>query len=245
MRYRVRSMSRLFTWEAGLVIVGGLAAVIALSLDAGAGIYTVFLALGWLVASVPLAFLVQNALVPLYLRIGWADRALTLATLIREGAPNRKLRDVASVDVAMVQVAMGRYDDALRNLCQVRLAAFGDETRALLLANRAYCRAHLGRDLETAREEIDEALALSPDEGILAYVDGLVRFKEGDLGEARRRILESLEREPAPDLPVPGERPWMLYQIARREGTEDAEAWLRRARREGRRGPFRQAIATA
>ncbi|RMG15163.1 MAG: hypothetical protein D6729_12695 [Deltaproteobacteria bacterium] len=238
-------MARLFTWETAVVTFGGLAVVVALSLDEGAGGYTVLFGLAWLVAALPLSLLLQNALIPLYVQLGWHERALKLATLVREGAPNRKLRDVASIDVAMVQVAMGRFGDALRNLENVHLSSFKRPVRALILANRAYCRAHLGRDLDRAGEEIAQALELDPETGILAYVDGLVRYKQGDPSGARERIELSLQQEPDPSLPVPGERPWILFQVLEALGDPAAAEWLERARREGGRGPFARAIAEA
>lgn len=241
-----RAMARLWNLEALALMLGGLALVVYLSVDGGLGWLSGLTGFAWLVASVPLAMSLQGALVPLYLQAGLNRRALHLALLVRETAPSRKIRDLASVDVAMVHLTEGRFDDALRNLDGINASALGTRSRALVEGNRAYCRAHLDRELDRALAQAEEARTLDPDEGLLAYFEGLVRFKRGDLEGALREIEASLEAEPDPTLPFPGERPFVLSQILAALGrTDEAAARLDEAARRARRGPFAEAVRAA
>ncbi len=220
--------------------VAGLLVAIAIAWFADLGRFSVIPFVVWLVASLPAAIKVQHALVPVYLRMGFKQRALSLATDIRESAPTRKSRDLASVDVAMVQSAMGRFEDALRNLDGVKDESFGALPRALILGNRAWCRAHLSRDLERALDEAGKARLLAPEEGLLKYFEGLVLLKMGKVTQARATISASLELEPDPELPLPGERRLVLGDALFAEDDQQAakNAW-RVAEREARgRDPF-------
>jgi len=236
-------LSRLWNLEALLLMLGGEAIVVGLSLDSKLGWLTLLVAAVWLLASVPIALRAQSAAVPLYVRLGFFQRALDLAVNIRESAPSPKIRSIGSVDVAMVQIAMGRFEAALRNLESARVARFSDATTALVIANRAYCRAHLGVDLEKALGEADEACQKLPDEGILTYIRGLVLHKLGRDAEAREAIEASLETETDPSLPVPAERPFVLSHVLRGLGEDEAASvQLALARAQVKRSPFREAI---
>ncbi len=238
--------SRLWNLEAAFVMVGGLAVVIGLALDSQLGWVTWLLAGGWLAISIPLAMSAQAAVVPLYLRLGWFERALDLSVSIRESAPSPKTRAMVGVDVAMVQIALGRYENALKNLEKTTVARFQEGTRALVVANRGYCRAHLGQDLEKALDEAEAACKLLPEEGILDYVRGLCLHKLGRNEEAREAIEHSLETDPDPALPVPGERPYIFSLVLTALGdTDRATAQMLLARRRAKRSPFRQAIEAA
>lgn len=223
---------------------GGLGLAIFLSLDSGLGKFTIAVAIVWILLAIPITLRVQGFLVPTYLQLGWADRALKVAVDIREAAPNRKFKDIASLDVAMVHAACGRFDDTLRNLEGVNAFALGEATRALIFLNRAWARAWLEKDLDKAAEEVAEARKLAPDEGLIDYLDGLVRFKKGDAAGARPLVERSLEKEPDPGLPVPGERPMVLARILEALG-EDASARWQEAKAQGKKGPFAETIAAA
>lgn len=233
------AMSRLWNVEALVFMFGGLALVIALAVESGLGVYSILPGGAWLLASIPLAISLQTALIPIYLQLGWNTRALELALLIRDAAPGRKLRDLAAVDVSMVHLSAGRLDDALRNFETINVHQLGPRTRALILGNRAYCRAHLGRELDRALGEAREARTVDPDEGLLHYFEGLVLHAQGQHAEARALIESSLAKEPDPRLPFPGERPWVLSEIAKALGdAPEAERRRAEALRLARKGPI-------
>ena len=172
------------------------------------------------------------------------ERALELAISIRESAPTPKLRSVGAVDVAMVQIAMGRHEAALRNLEGAKTSRFQEATAALVIANRAYCRAHLDKDLEKALEEAEEACRTLPDEGILTYVRGLVLHRLGREEEALDALERPLTTEPDRSLPGPGERPMILAEVQEAVGdAEAAQASLERAKKEAKHSPFATTIA--
>lgn len=240
-------MSRLFTRESvGLIVLGSVVVVVVgLLYHLAPGILAFALLAWWMVAVVLSVGLIRQ-LIPLYLRLGLDDRALELAIFARDGAPNRKLRDIASVDVAMVQASAGRFADALRNLEGVNAFAMAKVPRALVEANRAWCRAHLGRDLDKALEEARGAREAVPEEGVLAYIEGLVLHRLGRDPEALEAIEASLKTEPDPRLPQPGERALVLYEVRQALGDDaGARAALDDAVRHGGRGPFHEAIARA
>ncbi|MDF1562612.1 MAG: tetratricopeptide repeat protein [Deltaproteobacteria bacterium] len=238
--------TRLWNLEALVVMLGGLAVVVGLALDSDLGWVTWLLAAGWLAISIPLAMSAQATMIPIYVRWGRFQRALDLAVAIRESAPSPKIRHIAGIDVAMVQIAMGRFERALENLESARVGSFKEGTRALVVANRAYCRAHLGQDLEQALEEAESALSMLPEEGILDYVRGLCLHKLGRNEEAREAIARSLERDPTADLPVPAERPWIYSRVlAALDEGEAAAHQVALARKRMKHSPFREAIEAA
>jgi tetratricopeptide (TPR) repeat protein len=233
-------MSRLFNREVLAVVILGFVAVALVGWLAELGRIVIFFVAAWLVACLPIAMKVQHALIPLYLQLGFHGRALDLAVQIRESAPNRKLKDYAAVDVAMVQAALGRFEDGLRNLEGIRDEAFGDLPRALVVANRAWCRAHLGRDLDRALEEAREARKRAPNEGLITYFEGLVLQRLGRNEEAKKLIEASLEAEKDPGLPVPGERSLVLGDALAALGDADGarDRWKQAARSAKKKSPF-------
>lgn len=240
-------MDRFFNRESAVVIFGSLAGVVFLCRDSGLGWgQTAGVGFIWTLIAIVLAMKLHGAIIPLYLRIGFNKRALDLAIQIRDGSPNRKFRDASNVDVAMVQIAMGKFEAALRNLDSIKIAHWNEPMKALIIANRAYCRAHCGKRLERALEEAREATRLSPDEGIFPYFEGLVLHKLGRNEEAKPLIESSLEREKDPSLPVPGERPWILSRVEQALGdTEGAAAHLAEAAKQSKHSPFAAIIAEA
>ena len=237
-------MTRLHNRETLAVVLLGLALALLIGWLADLGRVTLMLVAGWLVASLPVAMKVQLAILPLYLRLGFNQRALDLAVDIRDSAPNRKGRDLASLDVAMVQAAMGRFKDALKSLDSIKAESFRDLVQALVLANRAWCRAHLGQKLERALEEAKKANALAPEEGLLPYFEGLALHKMGRNFEARTAIESSLKQDGDPALPCPGERALILGDTLQALGEEVAalRSWREASLHSKGKGPFARVI---
>ena len=240
-------MGRFFTREAGILILVGGVVISALGVaDHLPWPLLAAVVFAWVLVAAVLSIGLTHWLVPVYLRFGFIDRAIELCLLARDSAPNRKMRDQASVDVAMIHATTGRFADALRNLERVNAFAMGTLPRALVEANRAWCRAHLNQDLEKALEEAHGAREAVPDEGIFAYIEGLVLHRLGRDAEALEAIEASLVSEPDPRLPQPGERALVLSEVRQALGdAAGARAALDDAVRQGTQGPFREAIDQA
>lgn len=241
-------MGRFYTWEAAILIVVGWGIIAAVGYLSHFPVTIVVAFLfAWGLVGAILSIALTHQLIPVYLRLGLHDRALELCILARDSAANRKMRDMASVDIAMIHATQGRFADALRNLEGVNAFAMGTLPRALIEGNRAWCRAHVkGGDLDKALEEAKGAREAVPDEGIFAYFEGLVLHRLGRDAEALKAIEASLEADPDPKLPQPGERALVLSEVRRALGdAAGAKAALEDAVREGRTGPFREAIERA
>jgi tetratricopeptide (TPR) repeat protein len=161
----------------------------------------------WMVIGLlPMSLWVQDKLIELYADMGWHARALKLAQAARDGAPTRRLRDLAEFDVALIHLSKGdiaKSRDALRRITRGTLKP---GTRALADAYLAYALALLGESLEEAAELSETALRAHADDAFVRYVRGRVRLARGDRAGAREDIEASLKIDPDPDLPAPGER---------------------------------------
>lgn len=195
-------------------------------------------ALGALVVLfLPLAAVVTDRLVPFYVARGLYDRALTLALAARDSEIKRSRRDVATVEIALIHLARGAFESALRNLRQVRASDLAPAARAVVLGHTAYCLAHLGREIDVAIAHAEAARSLLPAEWAFVYFDGLCRLKAGRAAEAAQLIRDSLAMDPNPDLPLPGERAYLLAQALRRLGDAAGAAEALAAARAAK-GPF-------
>jgi tetratricopeptide (TPR) repeat protein len=171
----------------------------------------------------PLATVLQDQLLEYYAESGRIDRALDLAIAIRDSAPNQRFRNRAAVDVALIQLLRRDYANALNNLERVKLSLIkAPEARAVVEGHLAYCLAHQNTQLERAEELARSALKGAPDEPIFGYFLGLVLYKRNQLGEAEEQMAKSLEKNPDPKAPYPGERAYHLAVVRKALG-KDAE----------------------
>jgi tetratricopeptide (TPR) repeat protein len=214
-------MSRFFNLESLLVAVvltgaGWLVAHFGFHFGAwgSVGIAAAVLAVGLL----PLTVWLQDNLLPFYLSRGMTGRALDLAIQIRDAAPSQSLKAQASIDVALVHLARADFENALKNLRNTMPSKLKPLSRAVVLGNTAYCLAHLGRELETAEAHAEAARAAIPGEWTFDYFAGLVKLKRGKASEATELIRRSLTTDPDPELPLPGERHYMLATALRANG---------------------------
>jgi len=237
-------MGRFFNREAALVAGGLLVAGVAIGLLAGLKPWLVAVVTVGLVALLhwPLTLAFQSWMLEVYTEHGRLQRALDLALQIRDSATLRRERHKAYVDVAFVHLARGDYEHALQNLSKVIVSSLKPATRAVVEGSTAYALAWLERDLSRADELAQRSVAAFPSEPLFGFFLGLVRFKEGRLAEAQELVSKSLETEPDPKLPHPGERTYVLAQVQSALGERDAaRASLEKAR--GARGRFGELAA--
>ncbi len=195
----------------------------------------------------PAAVWLQDKLVPFYVAHGMSGRALDLAIQIRDSAPTGKLLAMGCIDVALVHLARADFENALMNLRRTTPSQLPTTMRAVVLANTAYCLAHLGRELETAEAHADAARGAVPGEWVFEYIAGLAKLKRGKAGEALALIQRSIQTDPDPAAPLPGERDYMLAQALRATGDTKgaADALSRAAAMKGRFADLARAEAAA
>lgn len=216
-------MARHLNFETGLLLLalllagfGGMAAA-GVAMGTAAAIAAALA----LMVGLPLAAALQDKLIEVYARRGKLDRALQLAWAIRDAAPNARMRNRALVDVALLQLLRRDYAGALKSLGQVKLALVnGEGARAVVVGHIAYCMAHLGEDLPRAEEHARDAMKNAPEEPIFSYFLGLVLLQRGSAAEAEELIAASLQKNPDPAEPFPGERAWALARARAAQGKD-------------------------
>ena len=208
-------MGRFFNREAALVALSLLVAGVAIGLTAGLRPWIVAAVSVGLVAVLhwPLTMAFQGWVLEFYVEHNKLERALGLALEIRDSSVLRRERQKAMIDVALVHLARGDYDNAIKNLRGVVTTTEMAATKAVVNGSWGYSLAHLGRDLEQAEELIQSALRSAPEEPLFGYFLGLLRFKQGRLAEAKELMEKSIAEEPDPKLPYPGERSYVLAQV--------------------------------
>jgi tetratricopeptide (TPR) repeat protein len=219
-------MGRYFNRESALVAVGLLVVTLPVLLFVGqldapkaAGLSVLIT----LLLFFPLATVFQDHLIEWYAESGRIDRALDLALSIRDSAPNQRFRNRASVDVALIQLLRRDYQNALNNLESVKLSLLTQpEARAVVEGHLAYCLAHKDQQLERAEELARSAAKAVASEPIFGYFVGLVLYKAGKLAEAEAEIAKSIEANPDPKLPFPGERAYHLALVRKALGKDVA-----------------------
>jgi tetratricopeptide (TPR) repeat protein len=173
----------------------------------------------------PLATVFQDQLLEWYAESGKIERALDLAIQIRNSAPNQRFRNRAAVDVALIQLLRQDYAHALENLESVKLSLLSQaEARAVVEGHLAYCLAHRNQQLERAEELARSAAKSVASEPIFGYFVGLVLYRAGRLAEAEELIARSIEQNPDPKLPFPGERAYHLALVRKAQGKDAASA---------------------
>ncbi len=226
--------------------VAGVSARFLVQLGLGASIAAGLVA--GIFAGLPLASWAQDRLVAFYAGRGWIDRALKLALAIRDSAPTREMRDLASIDVALVHLARADFEAALTNLRHILVSKLQPKTRGVVLGHTAYCLAHLGRDAESAVTQAEEAARAVPEEWVFGYFVGLCKLKAGRAAEAAKLIRDSLAADPDETLPLPGERSYALAEalFALGDEAEAGSALARAAAAPGRFGDLarKRAIPT-
>lgn len=218
-------MSRYLNLESLVVLLLCLAVGVGGCLLAGLGLPKA-IALGLVftvLAFFPVSMAVQDKLVEVYAERGNFDRALNLAIAARDTAPNSTFRNRALVDLALVHLLRRDYLRALENLEKVKTALIKNEAaRAVVEGHLAYCLAHLHKDLERAETLARTAMKGAPEEHVFGYFVGLALLERGLAAEAEPFIAESLEKDPDPAEPFPGERAWALARARLMLG-KDAE----------------------
>lgn len=214
-------MGRFFNREAAFVALALLVSAVAVGTLAGlrpsfvaAMTAATVLLLHW-----PLTLGFQDWVLSYYVEHEKLDRALALAIEIRDSAMVRSERDKAHLNVAFVHLARGKYELALENLRKVVTQKGKPAFKNVVEASTAYCLAHLERELGTADALLEGVFkGDGPTDPLFGYFLGLLRAKQGRLGEARELIEKSLAEEGDLKLPYPGERPYILAQVLRKLG---------------------------
>ena len=217
-------MGRFFNREAALVAFSLLVAGVAIGLVAGLRPWIVAAVSVGLVAVLhwPLTMAFQGWVLEFYVEHDLLERALRLAIEIRDSSVLRRERQKAMIDVALVHIARGDYENAIKNLRGVITTSERATTRAVVQASWGYSLCHLGRELDQAEEMIQAALKSTPEEPLFIYFLGLLRFRQGRPAEAKELIEKSLAEEPDFKLPYPGERSFVMAQVLRALGDEGA-----------------------
>lgn len=112
------------------------------------------------------------------------DRGIA-AHLARSATPDRALDDDLRYQRAMYAIDGGRLREGVRDLRRL-LASTPDDTRAL--NSLGYALADANRDLGEAERLLAAALADSPDDGAIVDSWGWLKYRRGDLAEARRAL---------------------------------------------------------
>lgn len=157
------------------------------------------------------------------------DTALRLAIAMREGAYNRYLQALAEFDVGLVQLAKGAPVDAERVFARIDRKRVKGRTRLLVGTYHALARLRATEDearkVDAARDLVGVCTEAADQLGdnanfLAARAEGCLAMNH--LAVARALIEESLERDPDPSDPSPGERHLLLGRIA--SAQEDMEA---------------------
>ncbi|MBI5547271.1 MAG: hypothetical protein HY901_25600 [Deltaproteobacteria bacterium] len=237
-------MGRFFNREAAAVAAGLLVAGVAVGLIAGLKPWVVVAIAVGLVALLhwPVTLSFQSWILEYYVGHGNLQRALELAIEIRDSAMIRREREKAHINVAFVHLARADYEHALQNLNPVVTSSLKPATKAVVDATTGYALAYLERDLGRAETLIQSSIASVPTEPLFGFFLAVVRLKQNRLQEAKSLILESLEAEPDPKLPNPGERQYVLAKVLEALGDgAGAKAQLEKA--SAMRGHFAQLAA--
>ena len=217
-------MRRYLNAESGLVALGLLALSLLTLLFVGRLELPKAVGLSVLVTLLlffPIATVLQDQLIEWYAESGRIDRALDLAISIRDAAPNQRFRNRAAVDVALIQLLRQDYEHALQNLESVKLSLLSRaEARAVVEGHLAYCLAHRNEQLERADELARSAAKSVATEPIFGYFVGLVAYRAGRHAEAEELIAKSIEVNPDPKLPFPGERAYHLALVRKALGKD-------------------------
>jgi tetratricopeptide (TPR) repeat protein len=205
-------MGRFFNREAAVVAVGLLIAGVAVGLIAGLKPWVVVATTAGIVALLhwPVTLSFQSWVLEYYVEHGKLTRALELAIEIRDSSMIRREREKAHIDVAFVHFARGDYEHALQNLNKVVPSTLKPATKAVVEASTGYALAWLERELPRAEELVQRAITGFPQEPLFGFFLALVRYKQGRFADAKELVLKSLEAEPDPKLPHPGERSYVL-----------------------------------
>jgi len=208
-------MSRFFNLESLAVLAACLIACVGGGFAVGLGALQA-VGLGLVLSVVAFLFIapaVLDKLVEVYARGPKIGRALDLAIAARDAAPSARIRNRFIVDVALIQLVRREYQLALEGLEKVKLSLVSsDPAKAVVRGHIAYCLAHLERDLDRALELAQGASKAVPDEAIFTYFVGLVLLKQGKPADAEPLLARSIELDPNPREPFPGERFWALAQ---------------------------------
>lgn len=144
---------------------------------AGAGVFAIGLSILWLPRGAHKAF-----------RRGNYTRAAVLYRVLRAVVWDRWTR--ASVDVSLAACALARFDyrTALALLEQVEVEHLSDAAKAVRLNNRAYARARLGEDPDSALRDASEAIQMRPQVAGFRHTRGITLLSLDRLDEAIREL---------------------------------------------------------
>lgn len=226
-------MGRFFNREAGMVALALLLTGLGISLLAGLEPWLVGAVTAGIVALFhwPVTLWFQNWILGFYTEHDRTDRALELAIQIRDSSVLRRDRENALLQVAFIHCARGTYPHALENLNRIVTSSLKPMTKTVVEATTAYTLAWLERDLPRAEALIQSSIKAFPQEPLFGFFLGLVRFKQNRHAEAKELILKSLQEDPSPKDPHPGERPYVLAQVLKALGdTAGAKAELEKAK---------------
>ncbi len=161
----------------------------------------------------PLLARAQDRALEWHLAAGRFTQALKLAAAIRNSAHKPRARDLAEFDVGLVHLARGAPADAARSFASIQVHRLTEPMRLLVKLYHAIAvlRARASDDdlsefataaLAKAREAEG---ALGEDAQLLAC-EGEALLALGESASAFDRLARSLEMDPNPRDPTPGER---------------------------------------
>jgi len=222
----------------GLATVAAVAAL-ALGHRASLGVaILVAISVTWIVARATFVRLAHGAF-----RAGRWQRSSLLYGIARQLFWRSAARAATRVSQAACATAAGDYERALLLLERLPSKALDDATRAAWLNNRAYASARLGRELDDALANVDEALRLRPSLPSFHHTRGVVLLALGRADQAVRELDEvwaasdevasGLESERCFDLGVAwraiGEEEYAADYFERAVRADPASRWASRA----------------
>lgn len=171
----------------------------------------------------PLAVKLQEWLLEKSLSQGDFARALRIATAVRDGASAPVSRALAEFDVGLVHLARGAAVDARLAFARIEKHRLKGPTRVLVQLYEALARlraegpAHAPALVALA----DEALASFGDDPLALAAKAEALLAAGDPAGARALLTQSIDLNPDPCDPSPGERYVLFARAALATGTPD------------------------
>ena len=226
---------RFRTWETLLLLVTALSVIIGVALRIHLGaLLTGALAVSFLLfAYIPLAARLQDRLIEGSLARGRFANALRIASAIRDGARGPSAKGMADFDIGLIHLSRGSNSDAIRTFRRIDGSKLQPRMR-LLIATYSALAALRSSDDESRKAAAESLMAAvdaaRPTLGESPYLlaaqgEGLLALARAE--EAATILKRSIELDPDPSDPSPGERHVLLARAELLVGapTHAAEAF--------------------